>query len=80
MESGLGNCARFLGCLAEGSSDNRSERGVFRPLQPGSPHNLWNGGTLEKAAAIANDASTRTTQLYEIAGATSSASMRLSES
>jgi hypothetical protein len=26
---------------------------------------LKNGGTLEKAAAMANDASTRTTQLYD---------------
>jgi integrase/recombinase XerC len=38
---------------------------------------LKNGGTLEKAAAMANHASTRTTQLM-IADATSSASMRSS--
>ncbi len=40
---------------------------------------LKNGGTLEKAAAMANHASTRTTQLCD-AGATSSASMRSSGS
>jgi len=40
---------------------------------------LKNGGTLEKAAAMANHASTRTTQL-SIAGVTSSASMRSSGS
>ena len=37
---------------------------------------LKNGGTLEKAAAMANHASTRTTS-STIAGATRSASMRL---
>ena len=36
---------------------------------------LKNGGTLEKAAAMANHASTRTTQLYD-AGAMRSPSMR----
>jgi integrase len=40
---------------------------------------LKNGGTLEKAAAMANHASTRTTQLYD-RRATSSASMRSSAS
>jgi len=40
---------------------------------------LKNGGTLEKAAAMANHASTRTTQLYD-RRATSSASMRSSGS
>ena len=42
---------------------------------------LKNGGTLEKAAAMANHASTRTTQgLSAIAGAMRSASMRSSAS
>jgi hypothetical protein len=40
---------------------------------------LKNGGTLEKAAAMANHGSTRTTQLYD-RRATSSASMRSSAS
>jgi len=40
---------------------------------------LKNGGTLEKAAAMANHASTRTTQLYD-RRATSSASVRSSAS
>jgi integrase/recombinase XerC len=43
------------------------------------PRHLKNGGTLEKAAAMANHASTRTTQLYD-RRATSSASMRSSAS
>ena len=33
---------------------------------------LKNGGTLEKAAAMANDASTRTTQLYDLGAASHS--------
>jgi integrase/recombinase XerC len=40
---------------------------------------LKNGGTLEKAAAMANQASTRTTQLYDV-GAMRLASMKSSGS
>ncbi|WP_236772614.1 MULTISPECIES: hypothetical protein [Rhizobium/Agrobacterium group] len=34
-------------------------------MPPGSPPTSKNGGTLEKAANIANHSSTRTTQLYD---------------
>jgi integrase len=41
---------------------------------------LKNGGTLKKVAAMANHTSTRTTQLYDRRGGTSSPSMRSSGS
>ena len=36
-----------------------------QPRATGIPAYLKNGGTLEKAASMANHASTRTTQLYD---------------
>ena len=40
-------------------------RGRFGHIQPTGTAYLKNGGTLEKAAQMANHASTRTTQLYD---------------
>ena len=45
--------------------DNRVAKNSGRAGATGITAYLKNGGTLEKAAAMANHASTRTTQLYD---------------
>ena len=44
---------------------SRPRSATIRSARPGITAYLKNGGTLENAAAMANHASTRTTQLYD---------------
>jgi integrase len=51
------------GCMRRAASATRIGNHTFRAT--GVTAYLKNGGTLEQAAAMANHASTRTTQLYD---------------
>jgi len=68
-----------LGCPRAAAAGIATRLGNHSFWATGITAYLKNGGTLEKAAAMANHASTRTTQLYD-RRATSSASMRSSAS
>jgi integrase/recombinase XerC len=55
----------YLGVWAEETADIGTKIGNHRFRATGVTAYLKNGGTLERAAIMANHASTRTTQLYD---------------